>query len=89
LRRARRRIIGAGGRRVARALWIAEAGRAELRDEPAGAAGAGEVLVEAAFGGISRGTEALVFRGGVPAGERERMRAPLQAGGFGFPVKYG
>ena len=74
---------------MARALWMAAPGVAEIREEAVGAPGADEVLVEAAFSGISRGTEALVFRGGVPEGERERMRAPLQAGGFGFPVKYG
>jgi threonine dehydrogenase-like Zn-dependent dehydrogenase len=47
------------------------------------------VVVETRFSGISRGTEALVFRGGVPRAERLRMRAPLQAGEFPFPVKYG
>ena len=47
------------------------------------------MLVETRFSGISRGTEALVFRGGVPRAERARMRAPLQAGSFPFPVKYG
>lgn len=41
------------------------------------------------FSGISRGTEALVFQGRVPASEYERMRAPFQAGGFPAPVKYG
>jgi threonine dehydrogenase-like Zn-dependent dehydrogenase len=68
------------------ALWIAAAGRAELRAEPDPA---GEVVVETAFSGISRGTEALVFAGRVPPSERARMRAPLQAGDFPFPVKYG
>jgi threonine dehydrogenase-like Zn-dependent dehydrogenase len=53
------------------------------------APGPADVLVETRFSGISRGTEALVFRGGVPRGERARMRAPLQAGSFPFPVKYG
>ncbi|WP_376092480.1 zinc-binding alcohol dehydrogenase [Roseomonas sp. CCTCC AB2023176] len=38
---------------------------------------------------MSRGTERLVFSGRVPEGEWERMRAPLQAGAFPFPVKYG
>ena len=63
-------------------------GVAELREE-AVAAGPGEVVVETRFSGISRGTEALVLRGGVPEAERARMRAPLQAGSFPFPVKYG
>lgn len=39
--------------------------------------------------GVSRGTEALVFRGEVPAGEAQRMRAPFQDGEFPGPVKYG
>ncbi len=51
--------------------------------------GPGDVVVETRFSGISRGTEALVLRGGVPEAERARMRAPLQAGEFPFPVKYG
>lgn len=71
-----------------RALWVVGPGRVEIREEEV-AAGPGEVIVEAEVSGISRGTEALVLRGGVPEGERARMRAPLQAGEFPFPVKYG
>lgn len=73
----------------ARAFWIAEPGRGEIRDEPLRAAGDGEVLVRALFSGISRGTESLVFRGLVPKSEYDRMRAPFQAGRFPAPVKYG
>lgn len=72
----------------ARALWVVAPGRVELRDEEV-TAGPGEVVVETEVSGISRGTEALVLRGGVPEGERARMRAPLQGGEFPFPVKYG
>jgi threonine dehydrogenase-like Zn-dependent dehydrogenase len=39
--------------------------------------------------GISRGTEALVFRGGVPQSQYSTMRAPFQEGDFPGPVKYG
>jgi len=39
--------------------------------------------------GVSRGTETLVFRGAVPAEQRERMRSPHQDGEFPGPVKYG
>ena len=39
--------------------------------------------------GISRGTETLVFRGGVPADQHRAMRAPFQDGDFPGPVKYG
>ena len=53
------------------------------------ALGPGDVRIEALYGGISRGTERLVFTGAVPASEYERMRAPFMAGDFPFPVKYG
>jgi threonine dehydrogenase-like Zn-dependent dehydrogenase len=39
--------------------------------------------------GVSRGTEALVFRGGVPPDQYATMRAPFQEGDFPGPVKYG
>jgi threonine dehydrogenase-like Zn-dependent dehydrogenase len=71
---------------TARAFWVTGPRRAELRAE---AEPVGEVVVEAEFSGISRGTEALVFAERIPEGERGRMRAPLQAGAFPFPVKYG
>jgi NADPH:quinone reductase-like Zn-dependent oxidoreductase len=49
----------------------------------------GEVRVRALFSGISRGSEALVYRHAVPISERERMRAPHQAGTLPGPIKYG
>jgi threonine dehydrogenase-like Zn-dependent dehydrogenase len=73
----------------ARAFWIAAPGRGEIRTEALPSVSAGEVVVRALYSGISRGTEALVFRGRVPASEYERMRAPFQAGDFPGPVKYG
>jgi 2-desacetyl-2-hydroxyethyl bacteriochlorophyllide A dehydrogenase len=73
----------------ARAFWIAEPGRGELRGEPLAEPAADEVVVRSLFSGISRGTEALVFEGRVPASERQRMRAPFQRGEFPAPVKYG
>ena len=73
----------------ARAFWIAAPGRGEIRDETLPAPAADEVLVRALFSGVSRGTEALVFLGRVPASEHHRMRAPFQAGAFPAPVKYG
>jgi 2-desacetyl-2-hydroxyethyl bacteriochlorophyllide A dehydrogenase len=74
---------------MAKALWYVGDGRAELREEAAAAPASGEVRVRALFGAISRGTERLVAFGRVPASEYERMRAPLMAGAFPFPVKYG
>jgi len=73
----------------AAALWYVGPGKAEIRPEPAAAPGPGEVLVRALYGGISRGTERLVFFGRVPESEHARMRAPLMGGAFPFPVKYG
>ena len=49
----------------------------------------GEVRVRALYGAISRGTEALIAAGRVPASEFQRMRAPFMGGTFPFPVKYG
>jgi threonine dehydrogenase-like Zn-dependent dehydrogenase len=47
------------------------------------------VVVRTVRTGVSRGTETLVFRGGVPPDQRARMRAPFQEGDFPGPVKYG
>jgi NADPH:quinone reductase-like Zn-dependent oxidoreductase len=74
---------------VAEALWYSGPGQAEIRQEKLEPPGAGEVRVRALFGAVSRGTEALVLAGRVPASEFERMRAPFMAGDFPFPVKYG
>jgi Zn-dependent alcohol dehydrogenase len=73
----------------ARAFWIAEAGRGEIRSEPLPPVSADDVVVRALYSGISRGTEALVFQGHVPPTEFARMRAPFQSGDFPAPVKYG
>jgi voltage-gated potassium channel Kch len=45
--------------------------------------------VRALLSALSRGTERLVFSGGVPESEYQRMRAPNMGGAFPFPVKYG
>ena len=73
----------------AKALWIVGPGRAELRSEPAPQPIGDQVVVRSLFGAISRGTEALVLAGAVPASEVDRMRCPFQQGEFPFPVKYG
>lgn len=75
--------------RSARALWYVSACNALLREEPLPAPGPDDVLVRTRWSAVSRGTESLVFAGAVPAAERQRMRAPFQAGDFPFPVKYG
>lgn len=71
------------------ALWYTGPGRAEIREEQITPPAEGEVRVRALFGALSRGTEALVAAGRVPADEYERMRAPHMGGAFPFPVKYG
>ena len=73
----------------ARAFWITGPLNGEIRSAPLGRCGPDEVRVRALYSGISRGTEALVFRGEVPPGEYARMRAPFQSGEFPAPVKYG
>jgi 2-desacetyl-2-hydroxyethyl bacteriochlorophyllide A dehydrogenase len=64
-------------------------GRGEIRGENLPQPSPQDVLVRALYSGISRGTEALVFRGRVPVSEYQRMRAPFQSGEFPGPVKYG
>lgn len=71
------------------AYWVVEPGRGEIRSEPLPDPGPDDVLVRAVASGISRGTEALVFRGEVPPDQYDVMRAPLQEGDFPGPVKYG
>ncbi len=73
----------------ARAFWLREPGVGEIRDVEVGEPRPGEVLVRTAFSGVSRGTETLVFRGGVPGELAAEMRAPFQEGEFPAPVKYG
>lgn len=71
------------------ALWIVAPGRAEIRRERVAAPGRGEVRVRARYSAVSRGSEALVYRGEVPASQYQAMRAPFQSGDFPGPVKYG
>lgn len=74
---------------MARAFWTVAPGRGELRDEALPAPGPGDVVVDALYSGISRGTESTVFHGRVPPEEYQRMRAPFQTGDFPGPLKYG
>ncbi|MFP5071671.1 zinc-dependent alcohol dehydrogenase [Pseudonocardia nantongensis] len=72
-----------------RAYWLLEPGRGAIRPVALPAPGPDDVLVRTLWSGVSRGTEALVHRGGVPAGQHAVMRAPYQEGEFPGPVKYG
>jgi NADPH:quinone reductase-like Zn-dependent oxidoreductase len=72
-----------------RAFWMTAPGHGGIRPVTLPPRGFGEVLVRTLFSGVSRGTESVVFRGEVPAGQRAQMRAPYQEGEFPAPVKYG
>lgn len=74
---------------TARAFWVRTPGEGEIRSATLPAPGPDDVVVRALYSGVSRGTETLVFRGGVPDSQVERMRAPFQEGAFPAPVKYG
>jgi threonine dehydrogenase-like Zn-dependent dehydrogenase len=73
----------------AHAFWLREPGRGEISPVNLPEPGPDEVLVRTVRSGVSRGTEALVFRGGVPPAQHAAMRAPFQEGDFPGPVKYG
>ena len=72
-----------------RAFWVRAPGEGELRPVELPEPGPGDVVVRTLFSGVSRGTETLVFRGGVPESQAAAMRAPFQEGEFPAPVKYG
>lgn len=74
---------------VSRAVIYAAPQQVTLENIAVTAPAPGEALLRALWSGVSRGTEGLVYRGGVPASEYDRMRAPFQAGAFPFPVRYG
>jgi threonine dehydrogenase-like Zn-dependent dehydrogenase len=74
---------------TARAFWLRAPGAGEIRDVALPRPGPDDVVVRTLCSGVSRGTETLVFRGGVPESQHARMRAPFQDGEFPAPVKYG
>ncbi|MFJ9588965.1 zinc-dependent alcohol dehydrogenase [Streptomyces acidicola] len=76
-------------KRTVRSFWLRSPGQGEIRETTLPETGEGEVLVRALCSGVSRGTETLVFRGGVPESQYTAMRAPFQEGEFPGPVKYG
>ncbi|MEU6339625.1 zinc-binding alcohol dehydrogenase [Streptomyces sp. NPDC046977] len=76
-------------KRSARAFWLRTPGEGEIRAATLPEPAPDDVVVRTLHSGISRGTETLVFRGGVPDSQRTIMRAPFQEGDFPGPVKYG
>jgi threonine dehydrogenase-like Zn-dependent dehydrogenase len=73
----------------ARAFWLRAPGCGEIRPVTLPEPLPDEVKVRTVRSGVSRGTETLVFRGGVPPTQYRAMRAPFQEGEFPAPVKYG
>jgi NADPH:quinone reductase-like Zn-dependent oxidoreductase len=73
----------------AHAFWLRAPGCGEIRPVTLPEPGQDEVVVRTLRSGVSRGTEALVFRGAVPPAQYVAMRAPFQEGDFPGPVKYG
>jgi threonine dehydrogenase-like Zn-dependent dehydrogenase len=71
------------------AFWLRAPGVGEIRPVTLPEPGHDEVMVRTLRSGVSRGTETLVFRGGVPPSQYAAMRAPFQEGDFPGPVKYG
>ena len=74
---------------TARQFWTRSPGTGEIRYAHLAPRRDDEVLVRTRYSGVSRGTEALVFRGEVPPSQYHVMRAPFQDGAFPGPVKYG
>ena len=74
---------------TARQFWTCAPDRGEIVTADLDPRPADHVLVRTLYSGISRGTEALVFRGEVPVSQHHEMRAPFQEGEFPGPVKYG
>jgi len=74
---------------TAQAFWLRAPGRGEIRPVTLPRPGRDDVVVRTVRSGVSRGTETLVFRGGVPPDQYAAMRAPFQEGDFPGPVKYG
>ena len=73
----------------AHAFWLRAPGHGEIRPVALPEPRRGDVVVRTLRSGVSRGTETLVFRGGVPPSQYAAMRAPFQEGDFPGPVKYG
>src|SRR6476620_2617287 len=74
---------------TAHAFWLRAPGHGEIRPVTLPRPGRADVVVRTVRSGVSRGTETLVFRGGVPPDQYAAMRAPFQEGNFPGPLKYG
>lgn len=72
-----------------RALWLAPPHRAFIRRDTLGPLADDHLRVRTRFSAISKGTETLVYAGGVPESEYARMAAPFQAGRLPDAVRHG
>ncbi len=80
--------MGRGVRR--RAVVFAAPGRVDVVEEDAPAPAAGQVLVRTRVSAISAGTERLVYRGELAAGQPLDESLPALAGArFAYPARYG
>ncbi len=71
------------------AYWTVRPGLGEIRPTLLPVPASDDVVIRTLHSGVSRGTETLVFRGGVPESQHHTMRAPFQEGDFPGPLKYG
>ena len=62
------------GHGIAHAFWLRAPGCGEIRPVVSAEPGPDDVVVRTMRSGMSRGTETLVFRGGVPPDQRAKMR---------------
>jgi len=70
-------------------VWFSAPRTVELRASSAPAPSQGEVRIEAAFSGISHGTEMMVYRGEIASELSLDATLPTLRGSFSFPIKYG
>lgn len=80
---------GGGAGLQATGYWVEAPGQGALRTRALERPTPGAVLVEAAYSGVSRGTESTVFHGRVPPDVAAAMRGPFQQGDLPGPVLYG
>jgi threonine dehydrogenase-like Zn-dependent dehydrogenase len=71
------------------ALWHLSSNESKLVVEKITEFGEANVLVNAKYSLVSRGTETLVKNGLVPEALKENMRVNYMGGSFNFPIKYG